>query len=124
MKTQILTLAVILIMSLNLSANNNVNPDHITPNVIEVTSEKEEALNIEEWMTNDALWNHNNSLSIEAWMTDDNLWNHDNSLAIEEWMTNDKLWTKANFNTINTTIEKEVPLTIQNWMTNDNLWSL
>lgn len=126
MKTQLRTLAAILLFAFSVSANTG-NAD----------STKE--LSVNEIVS--ASVNYIEPLSIEEWMTDDNAWNHatsnDQSLKIESWMTNDALWTNKAKSVVesstegNRTIhvfrmskEKEAPLSIETWMTDDKAWRL
>ncbi len=105
----------------------------------EITASSHEAiettLQLENWMTDETVWNTNSldilefvpeteaSLELEDWMTKTELINLNNSfieeietgLELEGWMTCDKLWNK---NTIND--EPELP--VESWMINDNLW--
>ncbi len=95
----------------------------------------ESTLQIENWMTNDAIWNANKektadfvqetemSLELENWMTNSDAWNSktnfveetETGLSLENWMMNEKVW---NLNTM----ENETELTVESWMTDNNIW--
>jgi hypothetical protein len=95
----------------------------------------ETTLQIEKWMTNEAIWNTNSiriaeisqetetNLELENWMTNPETWNFRNdfleeteaALELESWMTNDETW---NFNNDN-----EEELTVENWMIDNNVWN-
>lgn len=95
----------------------------------------ETTLQLENWMTDDIVWNTNSitiselavetetDLLLENWMTDAEAWNVNNSfvevaesaMELEDWMIND-----ANWNADNTDIEAD--LTVENWMVDNNLW--
>lgn len=77
----------------------------ISINVIENVQEREADQELENWMINDNSWNINNSILAEA----------EKVLEIEGWMLNDASW-----NTDNNTIEPK--LTIENWMMDGNIW--
>ena len=134
MKTQLLTLIIILTVAMNAFAankNNSTAPDHEAMNdlswINEVTAE--ESLSIESWMTDDKSWESNAVISNLNDVT------VEDELQIEPWMTNSALWkVKSNMTTV--TIKginyrafrikntKEEPLRIEAWMTNDKLWRL
>lgn len=133
MKTQLLTLILILTLAINSFAangNNTTNPDNVKVNEMNIVNNvEEEALSIESWMTDDSSWESNASFSNlnDVTVEDD--------LQIEPWMTNTALWeVKSNITTVTINgIEykafrikntKEAPLQIEAWMTNDRLWSL
>lgn len=134
MKTQLLTLILILTLAINSFAangNNTTSPDNVKLNDLNlvVNSTEEENLAIESWMTDDSLWVSN------ACFTNLDDFTIEDDLQIEPWMTNDALWeVKSNVTTvtingiqykafrIKNTIEE--PLQIEAWMTNDRLWSL
>ena len=64
------------------------------------------------------------TLQLENWMTDETIWNTNSlefvqeteaTLELENWMINDDKW-----NTENTYIETE--LTVEPWMIDNNIW--
>jgi len=77
--------------------------------------ETETILQMENWMTNENIWNTNAtimaefiveteaSLELENWMTNSEVWNANSSIVeevetgmiIEDWMINDKTWNTA-----------------------------
>ena len=95
----------------------------------------ETTLQIENWMTNDAIWNANTlnttnfvqetevGLELENWMTNSESWNAgynfveetETGLSLENWMIYQKIWD------LNTT-DYETELTVESWMTNNNIW--
>ena len=98
----------------------------------------ETTLQLEKWMTDEAIWNVNTmnisdfnqeteaDLQIEDWMTSIKTWDFnsnlvedtDSAMEVENWMTNDKIW-----NNYNIAEETEPVLAIESWMTNDNIWN-
>ena len=136
MKTQFLTLMLILTFSINLLAadkDTSYIPDNLKVNELNWMNqvEEDETLSIEPWMINDALWTSNSSLS-----NLDNV-SEDDELKIEAWMTDSSLWeSKEGLNTNLTTITinghtyrayrikntKDTPIAIEAWMVNDRLW--
>ena len=120
MKTQFITLAIILLFSIHLSAkeNTSVNTDEVRLSEISKSVyEAESGLAIESWMTNDDQWKlvstneHENVTSVEE------------SLQLEEWMTDAALWNQ-NATQFSFENENEEPLTIESWMTNDARWMM
>lgn len=95
----------------------------------------ETTLQIENWMTNDAIWNANTlkttgfeqetetGLELENWMTNSETWNaHYNfveetetGMSLESWMMNQKIWDLN-------AMENETELALESWMTNKNIW--
>jgi hypothetical protein len=95
----------------------------------------ESTLQIENWMTNEAIWNTNTtkfvefvqetetSLELENWMTNSETWNSnyklveetETGMSLETWMLNEKLWNLD-------TVECETELAVENWMTDKNIW--
>lgn len=95
----------------------------------------ETTLQLEEWMTDEIVWDTNSlniaefavevetNLELENWMTSENSWNVYNifveeiesEMGLEVWMTNDKTW-----NTVSNNIESE--LTVEYWMVNSDIW--
>ena len=95
----------------------------------------ESSLRLENWMTNETIWNANSisyveavqemedELELENWMTNAESWNRNNGLieeaetemGLENWMTNEKSW-----NTDHIVIEPE--LRLEAWMTDNNIW--
>ena len=98
----------------------------------------ETTLQLEKWMTDEAIWNVNTmnisdfnqeteaDLQIEDWMTSVKTWNFnsnlledtDSAMEVENWMTNEKIWNNYNIDE-----ETEPVLAIESWMTNDNIWN-
>lgn len=138
MKTQLLTLIITLVFSIN-SFGIEKNIANNTPDQIPVgdltsftATVEEENLTIQDWMTNDACWqNEQVTIDLENEPEDE--------LTIQPWMTNAKLWEakrepKSNITTLKIgnetykvyriTTEKEAPLRVEAWMTNDKLWRL
>ena len=96
----------------------------------------ENELQLENWMTDENLWNINfisfsefsqetgTSLEFENWMTSEKTWNLSNNfveetetgLELERWMTGSENW---NVNSINS----EAKLVIENWMIENSIWN-
>ena len=73
----------------------------------------ETTLQLENWMTNETIWNTNainNSEFVQETET---------NLEIENWMTNDKVWNLNN----SFVEETETGLELESWMTNDEAWN-
>ena len=95
----------------------------------------ETTLQLENWMTNESIWNTNSiniaefvvetetSMELENWMTNAESWNVNNSfvnevesgLELEDWMTNDETWITVDNDT-------DTELTVEAWMINSNIW--
>lgn len=99
----------------------------------------ETSLNIENWMTNDAIWSTSDlsnfveaqeeTLYLENWMTNSDVWStsidwavetSEANLELEDWMTNDLAWEVAP----KATIETEGNLSLEDWMINEQVWNL
>ena len=131
MKTTVKQIAAATFIALILLAGNVKATD------TKVSSQEaiETTLQLENWMTNESIWNTNSinhaefvretetSMELENWMTNAETWNPNNSfvneaesgLELEDWMTNDETW-----NTVNN--DNETELTLENWMVNNNAW--
>lgn len=120
MKTQLITLAAILLMGLNVSAKTYT-PDNVNVNEMLTLTIEEAPLTIEAWMTDDDSWNRerDHELSIEDWMHNDLLWN----VKTNDLVKSEKVGSRI-FHTYKMKVEKEEVLTIEDWMTNDKLWNL
>jgi hypothetical protein len=109
---------------------------HAKASEIKTSASSHEAIEItlqlENWMTDETIWNTNSlefvvetetSLELENWMTNSESWNLNNifvneaelALELEDWMSNDATW-----NAVNNDIETE--LTIEPWMIDNNIW--
>jgi len=95
----------------------------------------ETALELENWMTDESIWNTNTAmylniapeteteLSVEEWMTTSDNWNiyfnieneTEAGLKLEGWMTSDFTWNS------NLT-ETEPELKLELWMMDENIW--
>lgn len=95
----------------------------------------ETSLKLENWMTNEAIWNTNSAntavfvkesetrLELEDWMTNPEMWNSsykyveesETGLSLESWMVNEKIWDLDS-------LGSESALAVENWMTNNNIW--
>lgn len=99
-------------------ANDNTNLSYASLNISTskdgfyanyLTTEKEENLEIENWMTNENLFDATMQIEEET----------ESSLQLEDWMTNE-----TNFVAASTIVEEtETPMVLENWMLNDNLFS-
>lgn len=123
MKTQIITLAVILLFSLNVSAKTSSTNNNSLVGISEIVNASvtaDEELNIENWMTNDYVWNlASSNLNVEETSIEE-------PLQVSDWMTNTAQWSKNASKKENKQLfsDNEQPLTIESWMTNDECWSL
>ncbi len=95
----------------------------------------ESSLQLEKWMTNDAIWNTNTTkfaelvqesettLEIENWMTNSETWNSktnfveetETGMSLENWMMNEKIWDLD-------AMDSDTELKVENWMTDNNIW--
>jgi len=100
-------------------------------------AETEEALNLEDWMTNDNYFlpatfsmadEIESPLELESWMTSDNYFDTfsnlnevdaEKPLELESWMTNTNYFI---INTYDFENETEQPLNLENWMVDNNYW--
>ena len=94
----------------------------------------ETSLQLENWMTDEALWNTDSfytgyftletELVIESWMTSENIWNLNNNfvaeteagIALESWMTSEEIWN------VEETVVEEA-LNLEHWMTDSEVWN-
>jgi hypothetical protein len=95
----------------------------------------ESTLQLENWMTDESVWNANSlnivefaqeteaGMDLETWMTNSETWNVSNNfveetvtgLEIENWMTSEETWNVNNF-------DSETELEVENWMIDNNIW--
>jgi hypothetical protein len=95
----------------------------------------ETTLQLENWMTDEVIWNTNTisiseisqetetNLDLENWMTSEETWNTSNNfveeteagMELESWMTSEETWNENNLN-------QETELTVENWMIDNNVW--
>ncbi len=95
----------------------------------------ESALSLEDWMTDETIWNLatlNNDesaneaetvIGVEDWMVNPETWNFNNDilvetetvLELESWMTDSETWNASGNNT-------ETGLEVENWMINNRNW--
>jgi hypothetical protein len=101
-------------------------------------TETEEALELEDWMTNDNYFvpatilmeeETESPMELESWMTSDSYFGSfsnmfeeetEQPLELESWMTNEKYFSS---NTITFENETERPLNLENWMVDDKYWN-
>ena len=122
------TFIALILLVVNVKAEGTEKNASITENI-------ETTLQLENWMTDETIWNTNscsnnefyqeteNSLEIESWMTNAETWNFEfgfmqeteAGLELEGWMTSEKTWNTAELN-------NETALTIESWMTDNNIW--
>jgi len=106
-----------------------------TERIASINESIETTLQLENWMTDETIWNTNSfsnnefyqetetELELENWMTNAETWNFEfgfmqeteAELELEGWMTSEKTW---NTNELN----NETALTIESWMTDSNIW--
>ena len=92
-----------------------------------VTSETDNGLEVENWMSNDNYWTGSEQdaqLSIENWMSDENYWRvneseqlSDGPLTIQNWMKSNNYWMGQNKIADNM-------LVVENWMISNNYWGV
>ena len=95
----------------------------------------ESSLQLENWMTDEAIWNTNTArftelvqetettLEFENWMTNSETWNSiynfveetETGMSLENWMMNEKVWNSE-------AMDSETELKVENWMTDNNIW--
>jgi len=140
-------------MAMAMSVNDSENgaTSSIASNAAEATAvysevESEEALKVEDWMVNEAIFSSYYNIEIEteapmaveSWMTDENLFNTPMSVAVvetepklevENWMVNEKMFgseskaTAVAANKFAYEDLKESKLAIENWMVNSRNWN-
>jgi hypothetical protein len=106
-----------------------------TEKIASINESIETTLQIENWMTDETIWNTDSfsndeyyqeteaGLELESWMTNAKTWNFEFDflqvtearLALENWMTSEETW---NTNELN----NETALTFESWMTDSNIW--
>ena len=74
----------------------------------------EEAMVLESWMTDEAVWDIESSSFIIEEATEE-------SLSLEDWMTSDETWNKLQ--NVKTETEKESSLELESWMTDTLVWN-
>ncbi len=134
MKTTVKQLAAGTLVALLLMVGN-VNAEGTETKAL--VRETETTLQVEKWMTDEALWNTNSvnmaalsqeteaTLELENWMTSTETGSFNNyfveeaeeNLEVECWMTCDENW-----NTTTNIEETETALAVENWMINDKAW--
>ena len=87
-----------------LVGNVNAKETHVT-----ITENNETNLQLENWMTDETVWN-TNSINMAEFVLET-----ETSMELEDWMTNDETWNTVSNN-------DEPKLTVENWMVNSNLW--
>ncbi len=95
----------------------------------------ESTLQLENWMTNESIWNTNSlnigefaqetetGMDLETWMTSSETWNvssnfveeTETGLELENWMTSEETWNVNNMNS-------ETELKVESWMLDNNNW--
>lgn len=103
MKTKTRTFIAIFALAFMGIINIHATSDNRKAADAEFSIESEQALNIESWMTDPAVWASEETLNVESWMTDPAIWNpkvvadttdQEPALQIESWMTDKSLWNK------------------------------
>lgn len=97
--------------------------------------EREATLQVENWMTNETIWNSNTIVisefttetefehKIENWMINTEIWNFNSvfteeteaGLEFEDWMTDQHIWNEE-------TTETEPGLSVESWMISHEIW--
>lgn len=70
----------------------------------------EMTLELENWMTDETIWNTNSAMFVEI--------ETESELTMEEWMTNNESWNIY----FDVEEDTEADLMLENWMTNDSNW--
>jgi len=106
-----------------------------TERIASINESIETTLQLENWMTDETIWNTNScsnhefyqetetGLELESWMTNAATWNFEfdflqvteSGLELESWMTSEETWNTSELN-------NEAALTIESWMTDNNIW--
>ncbi|QIA07281.1 hypothetical protein [Draconibacterium halophilum] len=134
LKTVALIIAVIFTV-VTANATEKVTKASSHENIVETS------LNIENWMTNEAIWNTSDvcnfveaqeeTLNLENWMTNSDVWSTSTDWAVETteanlelegWMTNDFDWKVEPTATVET--ETEGNLSLEDWMINERVWNM
>ncbi|WP_319272893.1 hypothetical protein [uncultured Draconibacterium sp.] len=134
LKTVALIIAVIFTVG-TANATEKVTKASSHENIIETS------LNIENWMTNEAIWSTSDAfnfveaqeemLNLESWMTNSDVWStvadlaaqtEDANLELEDWMTNETAWEVAPSAIVLT--ETEGNLSLEDWMINEQVWNM
>ena len=131
MKTRINQLAVAVVFALFISVGNS-NATEKEAKASGHESIVETTLEMENWMTDENVWNTSAfhyseaieaDLEVESWMTNNNNWEVEfQGLAIEKWMTNENIWEIENSMEIE--IEEEKDLAMEQWMVSENIWNI
>ena len=123
-----ITFIALLLMAINVKAEG-------TEAKAKSSEAVETTLQLENWMTDETIWNTNSAmyvelapeseatLQLEDWMTTTETWNLNYSideetepaLELENWMVSDLSW---NINSV----ENEPALTVEQWMIDENVW--
>ncbi len=133
MKTKMKQLVTVSVLAFQILAGN-VRADG-TEAKITLFEENETTLRLEDWMTDETIWNSNSAIfadfvqeaepkaEIESWMTEAGLWSFncgfanetEPGLELESWMVEDFTWNKV-------PIENDSKLSLESWMTNEKIW--
>ena len=129
MKTRITQLVAALFFVLVLAGNVNATKHDVNASSHENI---ETALELENWMMDENVWNTSvfsiteateTDLEMENWMTDEIVWEVENQgLAIESWMTDENIWEVESAFEIEKATEQE--LAMEAWMINENIWDI
>lgn len=111
MKTTIKQLVALAIFSfIFLAGNVNAEGNKAIASSLETITET--SLQLENWMTDQAVWNTNNATVIVE--------ESDASLEMEAWMTDESTWEVEP----QLVLETEQRLEFENWMINENNWKI
>ena len=116
MKTRIYQLVAVAIFTMILIGGNSfAKGTELRASSLETITEP--ALEMENWMVDEAIWNKANTTYLFEDVTDENL-------VLESWMTDENIWEKRNFIYVETQIETESDLMLESWMTDENTWNI
>ena len=111
MKTTIKQLAALAIFSLIfLVGNVNAKGNKAIASSLETTVET--SLQLESWMTEDAIWNTGSTRLVEQ--------ETEATMEMECWMTDESTWEIAPKHTV----ETDGKLELEQWMVNENNWKI
>ena len=133
MKTTVKQLAALIFTALLIVAVNAKTEATETVNGSLKVMETE--LKVENWMTDDSLWNTDSpamvninqetetKMILENWMTSESTWDTnfwlnlepETELEVEDWMTNDEAWNASEMN-------REAALQLEEWMISNKNW--
>jgi len=129
MKTRISQLVAALFFVIVVAGNVNA-----TEHDVKASSHEniETALEFENWMMDEDVWNTSNihyaeaveeTLEMKNWMTNEIVWEvQSTAMVLENWMINNSIWEVESATEFKT--ETEQVLAMEQWMVNENIWKI